>query len=83
MELEFIAIFFFFFLSLIGHNSILNQASFSLKLNFEIIEFQNMGILPNILKNMGRRLESPSFGSTRGQLYLWNTYQEFPFPRHS
>ena len=33
----------FFFSSLIGHNSILNQASFSLKFNFEIIEFQNRG----------------------------------------
>ena len=31
----------FFFFSLIGHNSILNQASFSLKLDFEKIEFQN------------------------------------------
>ena len=46
MELEFHelhAIFFFFFLSLIGHNLILNQASFSLKLDFKKIEFQNRG----------------------------------------
>ena len=25
----------------------------------------------------------PSFGSIGGQLYLWNTYQEFPFQKHS
>ena len=44
MELEFHANFlFYFFKILIGHNSILNQAIFSLKLNFEIIEFQNRG----------------------------------------
>ena len=31
------------FFSFIKHNSILNQASFSLKLNFEKIKFQNRG----------------------------------------
>ena len=41
MELKFYAIFFFFFLSLIRHNLILNPTSFSLKLDFEKIEFQN------------------------------------------
>ena len=34
---------FFFSLNLIGHNLILNQASFSLKLDFEKIKFQNGG----------------------------------------
>ena len=34
---------FFIFLSLIRHNSILNQMSFSLKLDIDIIEFQNRG----------------------------------------
>ena len=38
---------FFFFLSLTENNSILKQSSFSLKLNFEKIEFQNRDILLN------------------------------------
>ena len=43
MELEFYAIFIYLFLNLIRHNSILNQASFSLKLDFTKIEFRNRG----------------------------------------
>ena len=35
--------FYLFFLNLIRHNSILNQASFSLKLDFTKIEFRNRG----------------------------------------
>ena len=43
IELKFHAFFFFFFffLSLIWRNSILNQASFSSKLDFNKIEFRN------------------------------------------
>ena len=53
MELEFHDLFiylflylflFLFFLSLIVHNSILNQVIFSLKLDFNKIEFQNKGM---------------------------------------
>ena len=51
--------FFFFKLSLITPYSIFYQLSFSLKLNFEKIEFQNRDILLNLLKNKGEMLESP------------------------
>ena len=46
MELKFHLIFFFFFLSLIKHNLILNQ----LKLDFIKIKFQNKGICLNSFK---------------------------------
>ena len=50
-ELEFHAsFFFFFFLSFIWHNSILNQSSFRLKLDFIKIEFQNRGMNLNSFK---------------------------------
>ena len=74
MELEFYKLkfhAFFFIFSLIGHNSILNQASFSLKLDFNKIEFRNRSTdLYNFktgsycqifLKNRGKRLESPIY----------------------
>ena len=60
-ELELHAIFFFFFfLSLIGQNFILNQASFSLKLDFLKIEFQNKGtdLLKIEFQNKGTDLYS-------------------------
>ena len=41
--MQFFFFFFFFFKSLIGQNLILNQAIFSLKLDFLKIEFQNKG----------------------------------------
>ena len=60
---KFVCLFFFFFfffkLSLITPYSIFYQLSFSLKLNFEKIEFQNRDILLNLLKNKGEMLESP------------------------
>ena len=36
--------FFLFFLSLIGHNSILYKSSISLKLDFKVIEYRNKSI---------------------------------------
>ena len=52
MELEFHPQFhfLFFFLSFIWHNSILNQSSFILKLDFKKIEFQNKDMDLNSFK---------------------------------
>ena len=60
-KIEFQAFFFFFFFfSFIRHNSIFYESSISLKLDFKVIEYRNRGILPNILKNRSKRLESPT-----------------------
>ena len=46
----FLRIFYFLFLSFIWHNSILNQLSFTLKLEFKKIEFQNRDMDLNCFK---------------------------------
>ena len=40
---QFFIIIYFYFLSLIGHNSIFYKSSISLKLDFKVIEYQNKG----------------------------------------